>query len=66
MAAFADFAACEVRAVAKVADGTWIAAHACRQKDGTLAVRVQRKMSTSSAATQQYGAWTELTSDSST
>lgn len=59
MAAFASFAACETRAYAKVLDGTWINAHAARQVDGTLAVRVQRKMT--SALTQ--GAWVEITDD---
>lgn len=59
MAAFASFAACETRAYAKVLDGTWINAHAARQVDGTLVVRVQRKMT--SALTQ--GAWVEITDD---
>lgn len=63
MAAFATFAACEVRAVAKVADGTWIMAHACRQQNGTLAVRVQRKMSPTNPG---HGAWVEITSDATT
>lgn len=60
MSAFATFAAAEVRAVAKVADGTWINAHAARQVDGTLCVRVQRKMSPTNPG---YGAWTEITDD---
>lgn len=60
MAAFATFAACETRAYAKVLDKTWINAHAARQKDGTLAVRVQRKMSPTNPG---YGAWTEITDD---
>lgn len=65
MAAFASFAAAEARAVAKVKDGTWINAHAAQ---GTLAadtfvVRVQRKMSTASAAAQQHGGWIELNDD---
>lgn len=59
MAALATFGACETRAVAKVADGTWLNAHACRQNDGTLAVRVQRKMT--SALTE--GGWVEITDD---
>ena len=63
MAAFATFAACEVRAVAKVADGTWINAHATRKIDGTLAVRVQRKMSPTNP---DYGAWVEITDDATT
>jgi hypothetical protein len=62
MAAFADFAACETRAYAKVADLTWINAFACRQVDGTLAVRVQRKMT--SALTE--GGWVEITDDATT
>jgi len=59
MAAFATFEACETRAKAKIADGTWVVAHAARQKDATLAVRVQRFMT--SALTQ--GAWVEVTDD---
>jgi len=60
MAAFATFAACETRAVAKVADKTWINAHAARNVIGTLVVRVQRKMSPSAP---DAGAWVELTDD---
>ena len=60
MAAFATFAACEVRAVAKTADGTWIAAHAARTATGVLCVRVQRKMSPTHP---DYGIWTEITDD---
>ncbi len=60
MAAFATFAAAETRAYAKVADGTWVNAHAARQIDGTLAVRVQRRMSPTNP---DYGAWVEITDD---
>jgi len=60
MAAFATFAAAETRAKAKVADGTWINAHAARQVDGTLCVRVQRKMSPTAV---DAGAWVEITDD---
>lgn len=60
MAAFATFAACESRAYAKVLDGTWINAHAARKVDGTLCVRVQRKMSPTNP---DYGAWVEITDD---
>ena len=60
MAAFATFAAAETRAYAKVADGTWINAHACLTAAGTFAVRVQRKMSPTNPG---YGAWTEITDD---
>lgn len=61
MADFSTFAAAEARAVAKVADGTWINAHACRATTGgKFAVRVQRKMS---ATNPDYGAWTEITDD---
>lgn len=63
MAAFATLAAAEIRAYAKVLDGTWINAHACRQNDGTLAVRVQRKMSPTHP---DYGAWVEITDDATT
>ena len=60
MAAVATFAACETRARAKVADGTWINAHAQRTQAGTLAVRVQRKMSPTHP---DYGAWVDITDD---
>lgn len=60
MASFATFAAAEVRAYAKRADGTWVDAHAARQIDGTLCVRVIRFMS---ATHPDYGAWTEITDD---
>ena len=63
MAAFATFTACETRAYAKRADGTWINAHAARQQDGTLAVRVQRKMSPTNPG---YGGWVEITDDGTT
>lgn len=66
MAAFADMAAAETRAVAKVGDKTWINAHSARTQIGTIAVRVQRKMSTASAAAQQFGGWTEITDDATT
>lgn len=60
MAAFATMAAAEARAVAKVADGTWINAHSQRGITGTIGVRVQRKMS---AAAPDNGAWVEITDD---
>ena len=63
MAAFATFTACETRAYLKRGDGTWINAFACRQNDGTLAVRVQRPMSPTNPA---YGAWVEITDDGTT
>ena len=61
MAAFASFAAAETRAVAKVADGTWINAHAAQTVSGTICVRVQRKMSAGAGA--EHGAWVEITDD---
>jgi len=60
MAAFATFAAAEVRAVAKVADGTWVNAHACRIQAGTIAVRVQRYLTPTHP---DYGEWVEITDD---
>lgn len=60
MAAFATFAAAEIRARAKVEDKTWIMAHAARTIAGVLCVRVQRPMS---AANPGYGAWVEITDD---
>ena len=62
MAAFATVAAAETRAYAKVLDKTWINAHACRQPNGTIAVRVQRKMAAGSA----NGGWVEITQDNQT
>lgn len=61
MAAFATFEACETRAKAKMADGTWIVAHAAKTATAVLCVRVQRKMS---PAAPSNGAWVELTDDS--
>ena len=63
MAAFATFAEAEARAVAKVADGTWINAHAQQMFDGTIAVRVQRFMSPTNP---DYGAWVDITDDATT
>ena len=63
MAAFASMVAAETRAYAKRADGTWVNAFACRQKDGTIAVRLQRKMSSTSDATRSAGAWVDVTDD---
>ncbi len=60
MAAFATFTAAETRAYAKVADGTWVNAHAARGITGTLLVRVQRKMSPTNPG---HGAWIEITDD---
>ncbi len=63
MAAFATFAAAEIRAYAKTLDHTWINAHAERKQDGTIAVRVQRKMSPSAP---DAGGWVEITDDGTT
>jgi len=63
MAAFATFTAAEQRAYAKVLDKTWVNAHAARAVDGTLAVRVQRFMSSVSDLTRAAGAWVEITDD---
>ena len=60
MAAFASFAAAEVRAYAKRLDGTWINAHAEENSSGVFGVRVQRKMS---AASPGNGAWISITDD---
>jgi len=60
MAAFATFAAAETRAKAKVADKTWVNAHAERTFAGTLAVRVQRFMSPTYPA---HGGWVDITDD---
>lgn len=60
MAAFATLEACETRAKAKMADGTWVVAHAGRTFVGTLCVRVQRFMVPGNPGN---GAWVELTDD---
>jgi hypothetical protein len=60
MAAFATMDAAEVRAVAKVADKTWVNAHSQRGVTGTIGVRVQRFMSPTNPG---YGAWVEITDD---
>lgn len=60
MAAFATFAAAEIRAYAKRADGTWINAHAEASSSGVFAVRVQRKMVPGNAGN---GGWVTLTDD---
>lgn len=62
----ADFtyATADARAVAKVADGTWIVAHAGRATaGGKICVRVQRKMSPTNPGA---GAWVEITDDGTT
>lgn len=64
MADFATFAAAELRARTKVADKTWVVAHAARATTGgKFAVRVIRPMSPSSPGA---GAWVELTDDGGT
>ena len=60
MAAFATLTAAEQRAYLKVADKTWINAHAERLSTGAIAVRVQRKMSPSAPGN---GAWVSITDD---
>lgn len=60
MAAFTD-ASADARAVAKVADGTWVVAHSCRVFTGAPAVRLIRPMT--AAFTQ--GDWVEVTDDGS-
>lgn len=60
MAAFATMAAAEARAVAKVADKTWVMAHSQRTVAGAISVRVQRFMSPTNPA---HGAWVEITDD---
>ena len=62
MADFTYASAC-ARAVAKVADKTWIEAFMCRATTGgKIAVRVLRPMAAGSA----NGGWVEITSDSAT
>jgi hypothetical protein len=66
MADFATFAAAEVRAKAKMADGTWIVAHAARATTGgKICVRVQREMAAATLddAPPAPSAWVEITDD---
>ena len=63
MAAFSTMALAEARAVAQVEAGTWVVAHSMRQADGTIAVRCQRFMSSTSAGSKEYGDWIEITDD---
>jgi len=64
MADFATFALAEARAVAKVADKTWVNAYACRATTGgKFAVRVQRFMSPTHP---DYGVWAEITDNATT
>ena len=60
MGAFATLTAAEQRAYAKVADKTWVQAHAERLSSGSIAVRVQRFMSPSNPG---YGEWVSITDD---
>jgi len=60
MAAFATMAAAEIRAYAKVKDGTWINSFSARGKTGTISVLVQRKMSPTNPG---HGGWVEITDD---
>lgn len=63
MAAFVDMPEAEARAIAKMADFTWIDAFAGRQVDSTIMVRVQRPLSPTHP---DYGEWVELTDATST
>lgn len=66
MAAFASFAAAEIRAYAKRADGTWINAFAEAPSSGVFGVKVQRKMSAAALATPSTGDWVSITDDATT
>ena len=66
MGAFTTLQAAETRARQKVKDKTWVNAHSCRLKDGTIAVRVQRFMAPTSPTTRGHGGWIELTDDGAT
>jgi hypothetical protein len=64
MADFSTYAEADARAVAKVADKTWVNAHSARATTGgKIAVRVQRKMSPTNPG---YGAWVEITDNGGT
>lgn len=59
MAAFASQAAAEKFARDKMADKTYIAAHACLNEHGTIGCRVLKK----ATGTVTGGGWTILTDD---
>lgn len=63
MAAFLTMAAAETRAYAKVADKTWVVAHAGRTTTGVICVRVQRFMKAPQDGALEKGAWVEITDD---
>ncbi len=72
MATFASLLKAQERAVAKVADGTWIEAYSILKADGTPGVRFLRPLNVTPApggtfdGMNQEGAWDETTSDSVT
>lgn len=63
MADFVTLAEAEARAVAKVADGTWVAAYGCKAANGAPAVRFLRPIFGASEAARtadgmtKGGAW---------
>jgi hypothetical protein len=66
MADFSTYTLAETRAKAKVADGTWIVAHAGRATTGgKICVRVQRKMAAATLddTPPAPSAWVEITDD---
>ena len=72
MATFANIAAADARAQAKVADGTWIEAYSANRHDGQAIVRFLRKMDVTDVTAGTFdgmnkkGAWDETSSDSVT
>lgn len=69
MAAFATMAAAELRARTKVADKTWVMAHACAATASTSsggaqpAVRFDRFMNSPLTNAPSEGGWIETTDD---
>lgn len=70
MANFANTAAgrilAEEWAKAKIADKTWTNAHMAVDKSGNTICRFQRPAAPTSAATKEYGGWTESRADDAT
>jgi hypothetical protein len=66
MSAFSSMAAAEARARALVKSGVWLYAHAQRNFNGVISVRVVRPMAPTNATTRAHGAWVSITDDSQT
>jgi hypothetical protein len=61
MAAFASMEQAEARCKLRMTDGTWVVAHAQKNFNGVISVRVIRYMSGSAPAGLTQGGWVEIT-----